>query len=123
MARRQVTGWKLVAEERSRLLERFTPIFADVVADHVTLRLEDGPLPKETQGEIVGEIDDGQGVQALVVAIGATTARPDGSTYHITWSLDRSKGRKPVESNHVIAQLGWRPLRQSVPITLQPARF
>jgi hypothetical protein len=126
MARRWVTGWKLDAGDRERLLERFRPLFPDVVADHVTLRTgtdASTPLPLETSGQVVGEIDDGTGVQALVVRIGGTTDRSDGSTYHITWSLDRGRGRRPVESNAVIAQLGWRSLAEPVPIRLHPARF
>jgi hypothetical protein len=126
MGRRWVTGWKLDPGDRGRLLARFEPLFPDVVADHVTLRTgadHRTPLPRETSGEIVGGVDDGTGVQALVVRIGGTTQRSDGSTYHITWSLDRAQGRRPVESNRVIAELGWRPLLEPVPISLRPARF
>jgi hypothetical protein len=126
MARRWVTGWKLDAEDRERLLERFRPVFPDVVADHVTLRTDTNagtPLPRETRGQVVGEIDDGAGVQALVVEIGGTTDRSDGSTYHVTWSLDCARSRRPVESNDVIARLGWRSLPEPVPIRLHPARF
>ena len=38
---------------------------------------------------MVGVDDDGAGVQALVVEIGGAARRPDGSTYHITWSSRR----------------------------------
>jgi hypothetical protein len=126
MARRWVTGWKLDQADRKRLLALFPPLFPNVVADHVTLRTGTNittSLPKEQTGEVVGEIDDGRGVQALVVSIGGTTARGDGSTYHITWSLDQAAGRRAVESNHVIAELGWRPLSEPVPIRLNPGRF
>lgn len=123
---RHVIGWSLDRSERGRLLGRFPPAYPDIVADHVTLAAHRGrqaPLPRETSGEIVGVADDGKGVQAMVVRVGGTSGRPDGSTYHVTWSLDRSRGRKPVESNHVIAECGWRPLPEPVPIKLKPARF
>lgn len=126
MARRWVTGWKLEASDRGQLLARFEPLFPDVIADHVTLRTGTDyktPLPREMRGEIVGEVDDGTGVQALVVRIGGSTDRGDGSTYHITWSIDRARGRRPVESNDVIARLGWRSLPEPIPIRLSPARF
>ena len=126
MNRRWITGWKLEEADRARLLSRFPPRFADVVADHVTLRTgtnEYTPLPQEQDGEVVGEIDDGAGVQALVVRIGGTTDRSDGSTYHITWSLDRAGGRRAAESNDVIRRLGWRALPEPLPIRLRPARF
>ncbi|EZP74347.1 hypothetical protein BV96_00435 [Sphingomonas paucimobilis] len=121
-----VTGWKLDAEERKVLLERFPPLWPDILADHVTLDAkasEQDPLPDESSAHIVGSISDGAGLQALVVAIGGTTSRPDGSTYHITWSLDRSRGREAVESNDVIADRGWNALDDPVPIRLIPARF
>jgi len=124
MGKPHVSGWKLPAADRARLLARIAPIFPDVVADHVTLQVSgDPPLPHETAGEVVGVTDDGEGVQALVVRIGGTTDRPDGSTYHITWSLDRGKGRQAKESNDVIAARGWRPLEPPEPIALRPARF
>ena len=54
---------------------------------------------------MVGVADDGAGVQALVVEIGGTTRRPDGSAFHIAWSL--GAGRKAAESNDVIRERGW----------------
>jgi hypothetical protein len=121
-----VTGWRLDPAERESLLRRFPPEWPDVIADHITLDAKAGPkaaLPQETEAQIVGEINDGEGLQAIVVAVGSTTDRPDGSTYHITWSLDCARGRRPVQSNEVIAARGWRPLDQTVPIKIIPARF
>ncbi len=121
-----VTGWKLDPDDRERLLARFEPLFRDVVADHVTLRSGTDhrtPLPREAAGEVIGEIDDEAGVQVLVVRIDGTSDRGDGSIYHITWSVDRARGRRPVESNAVIADRGWRPLAEPIPIRLRPARF
>ena len=80
-------------------------------------------LPGPRQALIVGQVDDEAGLQALVVAIDGTTDRPDGSTYHITWSLDRARGRHAVDSNEVIARLGWRPLAAPVPVGLQAVRL
>ena len=119
-----VTGWLLDFAEREALLARFPPEWPDIIAHHVTLDAkadDDTPPPMADRGEIVGGINDGEGLQALVVAIDGTTDRPDGSTYHITWSLERARGRKPVQSNEVIAQRGYRPLDDPVPIRLIPA--
>jgi hypothetical protein len=121
-----VIGWKLDRSEREALLARFPPEWPDVVADHVTLDAKasaDAPLPAETGGEIVGGISDGEGLQTMVVKIGDTTDRPDGGTYHITWSLDGSRGRSAIQSNEVIARLGWKPFDTPVPVTLIPSRF
>ena len=119
-----VTGWKLVQDERDRLLEHFPPRYSKVIADHVTLRAgasKDTPLPRPVSAEIVGHCDDGDSLECLVVALDGSTDRPDGSTYHITWSL--GPGRKAIESNDAIHRLGWRPLDRSIPVTLEPARF
>ena len=118
-----VVGWKLDRGERAALLERFEPRSPNVVAAHVTLArgARDTPLPEEVDAEVVGRIDDGQGVEALVVAVGGSTDRPDGSTYHITWSL--GPGRQAKESNDVLAKGAWLPLREPAPLTLAPARW
>jgi hypothetical protein len=121
---RTVIGWKLDRDQRKELLQQFPPQFSEVVADHVTLaaRVNAGAeLPSEQHAEIVGRIDDGEGVEAMVVSLGGTTDRPDGSTYHITWSL--TPGRSAKESNDVIARLGWTPIELPMPVKLTPARF
>jgi hypothetical protein len=118
-----VIGWKLDREQRSALLDRFEPHYDEPVADHVTLGVDarSKPLPGPVESAIIGRSDDGKGVQAMVVTIDGTTDRPDGSTYHITWSL--APGRKAKESNDVIREKGWSPVDPPVPIKLQPARF
>jgi hypothetical protein len=116
-------GWKLDPEQRNELLQQFPPSYPNVVADHVTLRRapEDAPLPEEAEAEIVGRADDGAGVEAMVVRLNGTTDRPDGSTYHITWSL--GEGRRAQESNDVIAALGWASYDLPMPIQLEAARW
>jgi len=116
-----VTGWKLPRDERAALLERFPPRYAQVVADHVTLRIGAGPLPRQVAARIVGRADDGKSLECLVVELDGTTDRPDGSTYHITWSL--GPGREAVESNDVLRDGGWTHLDAAIPVTLEPARF
>ena len=118
-----VVGWLVEEGERPALLARFKPAYPEVVAHHVTLKArapKDEPLPAGHSGEIVGVADDGAGVQALVVRIGGTTDRWDGSTCHITWSL--GPGRRAKESNDVIRERGFTPC-DPVPVTLRPARF
>jgi hypothetical protein len=112
------TGWLVDPAEREALLARFPPRYDRTVAHHVTQKFGDrqARAPKATTGEIVGEADDGSGVQALVVAIGGSPARPDGGTYHVTWSL--SGGREAKESNAVIAARGWTAVSPPVPVRL-----
>jgi hypothetical protein len=120
-----VIGWKVDRGERDALLERFPPRYPDAVADHITLetQAERKPLPAGVQARIVGRADDDGGVEAMVVAVDGSTDRPDGSTFHITWSLDKAKGRRAVESNDVLKQRRWDPLDPPVPVTVTPARF
>lgn len=118
-----VIGWLLAKEDREWLLEQFPPKFEKTVAHHVTLKsdAEREPLPSKVQAAIVGRTDDRQGVEAMVVSVDGTTDRPDGSTYHITWSLE--DGRRARESNDVLKERGWERLDRPVPIKLEPGRF
>ena len=119
-----VIGWKLDREQRKELLQQFPPRYGKVDADHVTLRTgaaKDAPLPDETAGEIVGRADDGRGVEAMVVAIAGTADRPDGSVYHITWSL--GPGREAQESNDVLASRDWLAFDLPMPVKLRPERW
>jgi hypothetical protein len=120
-----VIGWKVDRQQRDELLERFAPRYRDVIADHVTLKSQAGgdPLPADVQSEIVGRADDGESLECLVVTINGSTDRPDGSTFHITWSLDKSKGRQARESNDVLRERGWTPIPNAIPVKLEPARF
>ena len=115
-----VIGWKLSGNDRVRLLERFPPKYENVIADHVTLQVG-GPLPNRSDAGIVGRADDGDSLECLVVELDGATDRPDGSTYHITWSLGR--GRKAVESNDVLREHGWKPIDPPIAVELEPARF
>ena len=114
------TGWLVDPAARPALLARFPPRYAQVVAHHVTQKFGDRSAepPRPTVGQIVGEADDGAGVQALVVAIDGSPLRPDGGTYHITWSL--ADGREAKQSNDVIAARGWRPLAAPASVKLLP---
>ncbi len=121
---RHVIGWKIEEISRRELLQLFPPTYPNIVADHVTLKArvaEDAALPGEVACEIIGRADDGWGVEAMVVRIDGGTERPDGGTYHITWSL--GAGRRAVESNDVIRDKGWTPLDLPQSVALQPARF
>ena len=120
-----VTGWKLGQPDRDMLLREFPPKYENVVADHVTLRTgatPETPLPRKPEASrIVGRADDGKGVECMVVELDGTTDRPDGSTYHITWSLGPT--RRARESNDVLRDRGWDYLEAPIPIELEPARF
>jgi hypothetical protein len=116
-------GWKIDPIDRAALLARFPPRYARPDADHVTFGREDvaPPMPEAGEATIIGRADDGAGVEALVVEVAGTHDRWDGSTYHITWSL--GEGRRAVESNEVIARLGWTGIAESPRVGLTASRW
>src|SRR5262245_9833882 len=119
----RIIGWMLDRGQREQLLDRFPPRYADVIADHVTLKSnsEREELPGPAEAVIVGQADDEDSLECLVVTINGTTDRPDGSTFHITWSLDKSKGREARESNDLLKERGWVQLGETIPINIEPA--
>jgi hypothetical protein len=121
MANSYFTGWTLDRAQREKLLREIPPAYRDVIADHVTLlgrAPASAPQPEPVEAEIIGAVDDGEGVQALIVEVNGSSKRPDGGTFHITWSLDRRRGRKPVQSNEVIARHPWTDVpRRSLTMT------
>lgn len=107
----------LVLDRKSwdRLLKKFPPKYADTIAHHVTIEfgIDEAEARdriaalREVRLDVVGYTDDGRSLEALVVAVDGETARPDGSVFHITWSLDKGKGRRTRHSNDVIEEFGW----------------
>ncbi len=100
-------------DERSRniLLKTFPPKYPEAIGHHITHQFgvpEGTKLPSEPEDvKVIGIADDTIGLEALVVAINGSLSRPDGGLYHITWSLDREQGRKPVHSNNLIKERGY----------------
>ena len=68
--------------------------------------------------------DDEMGVQAVEVELDGSSLRPDGKKYHITWSLDPSKGAKAVMSNKLLMGTSKKKLIDPpIPIDLEPKFF
>lgn len=101
--RKGYNGYLLTERGREHLLAHIDPMHPDVIAHHVTH--EFGvyeSLPPETRSVRVTAVASNDRVQAAIVKVNGTTQRGDGSFYHITVSIDRSKGAKPVDSNDLI---------------------
>lgn len=110
----------LVLDDQTRktLKDVFPPKYRDFIGHHVTLKFGVSPdvsLPKQQNVEVIGYADDEQGLEALVVSVNGKTQRSDGSTYHITWSLDRSQGYKPVDSNKLVTK-GYKKLDHPISV-------
>lgn len=106
---------------RKTLMDIFKPKYSRVVAHHVTVQfgnVTEDSVPDAADIEVVGYIDSGDGLEALVVSVNGAVDRPDGSVYHITWSLQN--GYKPVDSNKVIKKYGYEYLVEPISIETIP---
>lgn len=93
---------------RQKLAKTFPPKYPEWIGHHITNRFgvprgENRPFGQEFQFEVIGYAED-DGIEVLVASRDGSPKRPDGGLYHITWSLDRSKGWKPADSNKVITK-------------------
>lgn len=112
--------YALDAASRQAILARFPPKYPDISADHITWAAHvdcNSPLPSTPDRiTVTGYVDDGQGVEVLVVAVNGSRQRPsDGGTFHITLSVDKARGRRPVESNDVIRE---QKIQETEPLSL-----
>lgn len=125
-ARRGYQAFELDAASRTKLARAFPPKFPEFIGHHITYAFgvtADTPLPEAQTFKVVGYVCDPAGLEALVVEVDGTTARPDGKVYHCTWSLDRDAGFKPVNSNDLIAREGFEPLTTAINISAVPKFF
>jgi hypothetical protein len=111
------SGYKLT--NRSELLHALvtqgvTPVHDKVDLHHVTHEYpSQAAAPEINHARVIGHAAD-EGVQALLVEVDGSTQRPDGGKYHITYSL--APGRKPRESNDLLAYAKIEPLNPPIPI-------
>lgn len=116
------TAYVLDNDTRDALLQRFPPKYPSVVAHHITVQFGVNPttaeVPPEADVKVVGYVDSGDGLEALVVSINGSTTRADNKTYHITWSLIPEK-YKPVNSNDLLQKKRYTLVR-AIPIEASP---
>jgi hypothetical protein len=102
------TAYSLTTSSRADLLRHFPAKYSDIICHHVTFKFPakstDALPPAVRDAHVVGYEDSGDGIEALVVEINGSTKRPDGKIFHITLSLSREAGKKPVHSNALLAK-------------------
>lgn len=100
------TGYELTENSRKILLDRFPPKYRDLIGHHITekfgVRADEAAPDAPRSVTAVAYADDGVMVEGFVVEIDGSDKRPSGGTYHLTWSIDRSKGAKPVHTNEIL---------------------
>lgn len=101
----EYSAYVLDEHSRNLLKKRFPPKYPEFIGHHITYKFgvaKDTVPPSDPSSvNVIGYADE-DGLEALVVSIDNSSERPDGSIYHITWSLDRSEGKKPVHSNKLV---------------------
>lgn len=117
------SGWLLKDSSVTQLKNIFDVRHPDFIGHHVTYMFgKDSTLPNEADIEVIGHCVTDK-VEAFVVTVDGSMVRPDGSIYHLTWSLDKSKGAKPVDSNKAIEQSGFKHLDVPIKIYTTPKIF
>ena len=115
-------GWILDEAQRAELLVRFPPRYARVIAHHVTLwgHRKDAAVPSPRSIALVGHADNGRDLECYVASVDGETTRPDGNTYHVTWSLDPDTGVQPKDSNRLLEDGNWTAFPEPVPLLTRP---
>lgn len=101
-------SFTLTPKSRSQVLKNIGSVYSDVICHHITYKMtkETTPLPSQPKSiRVVGYVL-GDKVEVAVVEINGSTRRSDGGTFHITISVDRNAGGKPVHSNNLLNN-GW----------------
>jgi len=113
------TAYVLHSESRETLEKRFPPKYQDFIGHHITVEFgvpKDTSVPDQPERiRVLGYVDNGEGLEALVVSVNGNKTRKDGKTYHITWSLDRDKF-SPKNSNELITN---KQFTLTVPIDIE----
>lgn len=106
------TAHVLSKDARKTVLDKFPPKFPDVFAHHATIKFgvpNDEKIPAQAKVKVIGYICDNS-LEALIVTVNGKKFRPDGKRYHVTLSLDKSKGRAPAQSNTLILSSDFEPV-------------
>lgn len=115
------TAYVVDQTNRDTLRKKFPPKYSKSIGNHVTISHgvpKDTQVPSPAQLKVIGYVDSEDGLEALIVSVNGSSTRPDGKTYHITWSLDPEK-YSPKDSNELIRQKRYTILR-AIPIITKP---
>ena len=115
------SAYVISSESRALIIKRHPALFPEQIAHHITHQFPDQKRPPPVEEvKVVGYAKDiSFGLECLVVSIDGNSERPSGGIYHITLSLDRSLGAKPVLSNRLL-ESGWERLESPYRIEVEP---
>lgn len=105
------SGYEITDADRVALLSKFPGMFPDFIGHHVTWEFgtnENSELPPAdvrlfVSGHAYGYVP----AECLTITMrypdgSETVFRPDGRQLHLTWTIDRERGAKPVDSNKTL---------------------
>jgi hypothetical protein len=96
------TGFKLDSASQQMLKDRFgyehQPMGHHVTHEFKPERIE---IQREARVQVITKLVS-YNVEVLVVDVDGNSKRPDGSFYHLTWSLNKEFGAKPYDSNVLV---------------------
>lgn len=117
------SGWLLSENSVKKLKNLFVPIHPDFIGHHITYMFgKNSEIPPDATIYVVGQCITDK-VQCFVVEVNGSIVRPDGSFYHITWTIDRAGGAKPVDSNKAIENNGFEHFNATIRIEGSPQIF
>ena len=98
------TGFKIGNALKDYLMVKCPPKFSRQIGHHITHEFEPEVtvILAEANIKILKRLR-AYNIELFLVSVDGKTHRPDGSGYHLTWSLDPESGAKPFDSNCVIA--------------------
>lgn len=117
------TGYELTEQSRNMLAKEFPPTNPTWLGHHITEKFgvpSDQPPPEPPSKVVVIGYLEADGIEGFLVSIDGDTNRPSGGKYHITWSIDKEKGRKPVDTNKLVDSPKW---ITPIPINVIPKTF
>lgn len=99
------TGYQLTNKSRNDLLNKYPPKNPTFLGHHITVQFGvkgDHPPPEmPDEVKVIGYLE-ADGIEGFLVSVDGNIHRPTGGKFHITWSLDKDKGRKPVDTNKIV---------------------
>jgi hypothetical protein len=119
------TGYELTEVGRATLLAHFPAVHPDVITHHVTheFGVDDSIPPHADFVTVIAQAQNDL-VQAVVVAINANVFREDGKIYHITVSVNKELGGKPVQSNDLLTDPTlWHIVSPPLTVAVTPKFF
>lgn len=118
------TGYLLSENDRNKLASLFPPKNPTWLGHHITETFgvdANHPPPKKPSSVMLIEYLEEDGIEGFLASVDGTVNRPSGGKYHLTWSIDKGKGRKPVDTNNIVDQ--GKKLSKPIPLNVEPKTF